>query len=581
MNLNTLSVIGVILLLTFNPALAAIPTDVPPLSEKVEETTLDNGLKIVIVERHAAPVFFALQTFRVGSTIEITNRSGLSHFMEHMLFKGSETIGTKNYRKERPIMEELETVALEMRDLQTSMQNWRFQMFEDYTTTVKFDIPPEKKQEAGSDAAATWRMVLEALPESAADLPLEWRDSPWIATDADRNYWLDYRRILELRINISELLTEQREYIVQTEHDGIYDTHGGKNNNAFTSYDETGYTVGLPSNCLELWMFIESDRFMNPVFREFYSERDVILEEKSQREDNPGGALRKSFMEVAFSAHPYRRGAIGWKEDIQLTLRSDMENHFKRYYGPNNCQITIVGDVDAKTVFKMAKKYFGPWERVDIAHEITVTEPEQQGERRLEVEYDAEPQMLIGYHVPSTPHPDSYALEMTARILSTGKTSRFYMNIFVEKRLTGRSPYAWIGPGDRYPGLFTIGAASRAPHTLEEVEEAVFEELETLKKELVSDRDLERAKNRYKVWELMRMRSNQWLAYTLGGSFVTSGDWRTSIDDYERLMKVTSEDIKRVAEKYFTKTNRTVGYLVKPQAVAENEVETTEGDLEQ
>lgn len=543
--------------------------EIGTLEERVRERTLDNGLKVVVVERHAAPVFFTLVSFRVGASHESPDHSGLSHFLEHMLFKGTKTIGTTDYAKEVPILEELESVAAEIKDIRITLKPWRCDLFDEYVTGLKSELPPEVWDVIGADEAAGWRTVLDQLPRDIARLPEEWTRTEWLLADRRHNYWSLYARMLEYRARMAELMAQQREYINQNEFSRIYSTHGSRIINASTGYDHTTYMVGLPSNCLELWMFIESDRFRNPVFREFYSEREVVMEEKRMRENNPDGLIYQSLFCTAFRAHPYGRPILGWMSDIRLTNRTDIEEHWGRFYAPNNCQLTIVGDVDANKVFKLANKYFGSWEPSKVADEVKVVEPEQNGERRIEVEHDAEPQFVIGYHVPVAPHPDAYAIAMIDQVLSVGKTSRLYRSIFVEQGLTASSPGVAIEPADRYPNLFTIHATPKSPHTTTEVETALLTEIEKLKDQPVDERELERARNRFKMHQLNRMSNNYWLAFTLSSGFVNRGDWRSITDDFNRLMEVTPEDIQRVATKYFTARNRTVATLVKPGARAE------------
>ena len=541
------------------------------LDERVREKILDNGLRIVVVERHAAPVFFTLVSFRVGASHESPDHSGLSHFLEHMLFKGSKNVGTINYASEVPIMDELEEVAGRIKEIQITLKSWRYELFDEYATKVKSELPAEMRQEIGADEAAGGRAVLEQLPSDLTGLPEEWSRSQWLLEDRDNNYWMLYRNLLEHRALLADLIVQQREFINQNEFSQIYEMRGGRMQNAFTSYDQTTYMVGLPSNCLELYLYLEADRFTNPVFREFYSEKNVVMEEKRMHMDEPGGLLWETFMSTAFRAHPYGRPIIGWLSDIELTLRTDMEEHFKRFYAPNNCQLTIVGDVNAKEIFKLAEKYFGDWKPSEVANEVTVVEPEQNGERRIQVEFDAEPRLAIGYHVPVVPHPDAYALTMIDYILSAGRTSRMYKSIFVEQGLTASSPSTGQEPADRYPNLFYVEATPKAPHTTEEVETAILEEIEKLKDEPVTDRELERIRNRFKMYQLSRMGSNYALAFTISSAFVNRGDWRSVTEDFNRLEEVSADDIQRVAKEYFTAKNRTIATLVKPLEMSETE----------
>ncbi len=539
-------------------------SDVGTLEDRVEECVLDNGLKVVVVERHMAPVFFTLITFRVGSCQELPNHSGLSHFLEHMLFKGTKSTGTRDYEKEKPIMEELERAAGEIRNIRVVLKPWRLELFDEHATTVKASLPQEVREVIGSDEAAGWRTLIDQLPTDVTALPEDWCRTPWLLADREHNYWELYLDLIDKRAQLADLIVKQRQYIVQTELGGIYDEHGARRMNAFTSTDQTTYMVGLPSNCLELWMFLESDRFRNPVFREFYSEREVVMEELRMGENDPDDVMYETLVKTAFTAHPYGRPIIGWMSDIKLTTSSDMEEHFRRYYAPNNCQLTIVGDVDTEEALRLAERYFGTWPPSELAHEVTVFEPEQNGERRVTVEHDSEPQLRIGFHVPVAPHPDAYALVMANFVLSFGRTSRFYRSIFVEQGLTGSSPSCWSEPGDRYPNLLIMNAKPKGTHTLEEVEAAILMELEKLKEEPVTQRELERVKNRLNMWKLDRLRSNYRLAFSLSSAFTNRGDWRTITEDFDRLMAVTAEDVQRVVRKYFTAKNRTVATLVRP-----------------
>lgn len=557
---------NLLLALILMPSVLFALPKTPPIEERVSELKLENGLTVVVAERHNSPVFFTLSTFRVGSCQELPNRSGLAHFLEHMLFKGSKTVGTTKYKAEAPLMDRMEIVAGEVRDQMRELQAWRYDMFEAHALKARAELSPEILDKAALDEGLLWESILEVLPVDPAELPAEWQTTPWIIREGDRDYWSIYRNILKNRAEIARLLAEAKQYISESEPiDGIYDVRGSNDMNAFTTEDQTTYMVGLPSNCLELWMYLESDRFQNPVFREFYSEREVVMEELRNHENDPDNALWYKMIGTAFDAHPYGRPVVGWLGDIRSTLRSDMEGFFWKYYTPNNCQIAIVGDVDTEEVFRLARKYFSKWKAGEPSPAVTIVEPSQSGERRTTIEKDAEPKVLIAYHIPAAPHPDAYALGIAQAILSGGKTSRFYRKIFEEKGLTAGAPGVYDGPADRYPNLFIIEAAPKAPHTTAEIEAAVYEEIERLKSEPVSEWELERTKNRIRVNELNRIGSNQWLAFSLSSSFVQFGDWRTIASEYERKLMVTPDDIQRVIKKYLVPENRTVAMLVKPQ----------------
>jgi len=211
---------------------------VPQLEDRVREMKLDNGLQVVVVERHAAPVFFVLSTFRVGSCQEQPNRSGLSHFLEHMLFKGTETIGTSNYRKEKPIMDQIERIAAEMRDLQITIEPWRYELFDQYVAKLKSELPPEVREKVGGDEAGGLRVVLEQMPSDLEQLPEEWHATPWMLADQQHDYWKLYRKTIELRVRLIDLMKEQKQYVTESEPiNTIYDVRGAKMLNAFTTPD--------------------------------------------------------------------------------------------------------------------------------------------------------------------------------------------------------------------------------------------------------------------------------------------------------------------------------------------------------
>jgi predicted Zn-dependent peptidase len=308
-------------------------------------------------------------------------------------------------------------------------------------------------------------------------------------------------------------------------------------------------------------MYLEADQFMHPVFREFYSERDVIIEEASLDVNDPDEQLWEALYGAAFTAHPRGRPILGWTSDIELALRTDMEAHFRKYYAPNNCQITIVGDVNAAEVFDFAAMYFGDWQSRPVDNRITVIEPEQKGIRRARVEFDAEPSLLLGFQAPVVPHPDAYVLKIITNILSMGRASRFYRSIFETQGLTMSPP--WSGaPEGRDVDVLLIGAEPKSPRTAEEVERAILAELKRLKTEPVTEWELERVRNSIRMSRIQWLTSNEWLAVGIADGFALRGDWQTLFADYDRMLAVTAEDIMRVANKYFRENNLTVAELI-------------------
>lgn len=468
------------------------------LEGRVKEFTLENGMKVLFLERHQSPTMALYIRFRVGASDENIGMTGTAHLLEHMLFKGTKTLGTKDYAEERKILDRMDSVSMAL------------------------EAEKSKGEKAG--------------PE-----------------------YLKY-----LQGSLKSLQEDHKKYVIKDEIERVYSQNGGVGFNAMTSVDTTTYVVSLPSNRLELWARVESDRLLNPVLREFYSERDVVLEERRRSiESQPERILLENFLAVSFIAHPYGRPVIGWPSDVQSLDREATERFFRTYYSPANTVLTIVGDVKAEEALPLLKKYFERIPRQVLPPPLRTVEPAQAGERRLEVVSDANPQLIIGFHKPNPPHPDDGALEIIEGLLSSGRTSRFYRRLVEEEKIAAEVSAANGWPGERYPNLFAVFAAPRHPHPAGELEKAILEELERLKREPVSAEELKKIKNQIQTGFLRQLNSNPKLAYWLSYGQSLFGDWRYLVQRLEAYEKVTPEDIRRVAEKYLTARNRTVATLVR------------------
>ena len=472
------------------------------LEDRVVEHTYPNGLKLLMIKRDTSPTIAPYILFKAGSVDESDDTRGIAHMLEHMLFKGTKTIGTKDYEKEKVVLAEIDRIG-------------------------------------------------DALDAERAK---------GVRADADK--------ITELEAALKEQQERAKEWIVTGEYTEIYTQHGSTGFNAGTSVDYTIYTVELPSNKLELWAMIESDRLKNAVLREFYVEREAVKEERRMRVDTrPGGKLYEQFMAAAFTAHPYGMPIIGWPSDIAMLNRRKAAEFFKIHYAPNNSVMVIVGNIDIEKTIALIDKYFGDMQAQPLPDEVTTEELPQEGERRIEVEFDAEPQLMIGYHKPTLPHFDDYVLDMISAILSDGRTSRFYKNI-VEEGIAVSANSINGYPGARYNNLFVINGTPRSPHTPLDVEEAVYAELERLKTEPVAEKEFKRILKQVDAGFIRNLSSNAGMAQQLAFYEGIAGDWRYVLDWRETMYRITPEDIMRVAKTYFTKSNRTVGTLVKKEAVA-------------
>ena len=477
----------------------------PSLADRVVEHKLANGLTILMVERHQTPVVSINITFGVGGVNEQVGQTGLAHLYEHMAFKGTRTVGTKDYQKEKPILDEL------------------------YRVGTTLDQRQRDLARKGSAATPDERAAVESLQQ-----------------------------------RVTELQNQAAQFVVGNEMALLYQRHGGVGLNASTGKDITRYTISLPANRLPLWAAIESDRMANPVLREFYKERGVVMEERRLRnDDSPNGLLFETFTSAAFRAHPYGIPTIGWGSDILSLTPADTEAFFKSYYGPNSATIALVGDLNPKEVIDLIERTFGKIPAAPLPPPLVTVEPEQRGERRVEVEFDAEPSMAIGYHKPGLGHPDDDVFDVIEAVLTDGLTSRLYTRLIREKRLAAAVNSDANYPGVRASNLFILAATPLTPHTAAEVEAAIYEELERLKTEPVAAKELEKVLNNLDADLVRALRSNGGLASQLALYQTVAGDWRYVLKSRDKIAAVTAADIQRVAARYFTKSNRTVGILVK------------------
>ena len=547
--------------------LARAPIFAQTLEDKVRKFTLKNGMTFLVVERHEAPVALCAVAFNVGAANEWPNVTGISHMLEHMMFKGTEMMGTKDYQKEIPYIQKTDALGEKTIKLRKEIGEWRFSRFHDFSNQVLESFPKEEKERIGPNKYEQNRLLVEKI-RSMPKLPDSLATVPYLVEDQGVNYLEKYLEYELAWGDIAKLLDEQRQYIVKDELWGTYMNNGSRFLNAFTSNDATVYFEYLPANRLELFMDLESDRMESPIFREFWSERDVIMEERRLGENDPDEVLGEAFYSAAFTASPYKWPVVGWMSDLQTIDRKELENYHRIFYAPNNAVAVVVGDVTVGQVERLAKKYFEPIPAQPEPARVETREPEQKGERRIVVEHTANPKLMIGFHKPVYPDPDAAAISVLESILGSGRTSRFYKSIFEAKQLTGEPPSVEDGPGDRHENLMVIDAKPRSPHTLEEVEKAILAELDELKTEPVTERELERTMNQIDANMIRSLASNMGIAFQVSFSELYYGDYHARFRSLERIKKVTAEDIMRVAKKYLTASNRTIAYRVQ---VAEKE----------
>ena len=461
------------------------------LEGAVKEYTIENGLQLLVVERSGSPTFSAYITIGVGSVHELSHQRGVAHLLEHMLFKGTKTLGTKNYAREKPLLEQIEQVG-------SSLDRLRLQ-------------PGDHSKE-----------------------------------------------IAGLEKHLIRLQEEHRQWVVKDEFSRIYAENGGIGYNAFTSKDLTTYLVNLPSNKLELWAALESDRMKNPVLREFFTERDVVREERRRSyESSPGGLLYENLIATAFTMHPYRNPIIGWQSDIANLTLEETRDFLQRYYAPINTVIALVGDVEGDEAYRMVKRYFADISPGLPVPQVSEAEPPQQGEKRRSIQFDSEPMVAVAYHKPTLPHREDYIFDVIDEVIGEGRTSRLYRSLVEEKQLA-TSVSTYMAPGSRYDNLYVINATPRYPHTVAEVEAAIYAELERLASEPVAESEFEKARNQLRTGQLRMLRSNGGLARMLTTLQSITGSWRYLLDYDSQIATVTKEDVMQAAARYFVPENRTV-----------------------
>lgn len=371
----------------------------------------------------------------------------------------------------------------------------------------------------------------------------------------------DSARLRRLRRLIGALEDQARTLVVPNEFDRILSAEGARGLNAVTSYESTRYFVELPANRTELWFALESNRMADPVFREFHTELDVVEEERRLRlETSPGGVLESALLATTFQVHPYGVPVAGHASDLAALTRRQSRAYFRSYYGPRNAVAAVVGDVDADQIKAWAEEYFGPLPGGDPPPPVTAREPPQVGERRIAVEFDAEPRLMIGWRAVSGVHEDAPALRMLASVLTGGRTTRLYQRLVAGDR-SAVHVAAYLGPGFAHPGLFVVSAVPRAPHGTAELEASIHEEIERLKAAPPEPAPLVRIRNQVRAGELRRLASNLSLAQQLAESEASLGDWRRTFRESRRIMEVTPTDVQRVARKYLVSRARTVAVM--------------------
>ena len=540
-------------------ALAVAVIASPALAQQVEPEifTLPNGMKFLLVERHDQPNTIAAGWLaKVGSVNERPGITGISHFFEHMMFKGTDTIGTRDPQRDAGYRERQKRLRDRINELTWTVQYERFKQGE-------IADPWDPKNDTTELAAlrTDLRRLMDEQQGKAGEDVIKRLEADLAKVDASTPE--GKQRADAMRQELAAVKASQAKMatIVKDEFDQVYSKAGGTGMNAFTSYDLTFYFINVPSNKFELWAWMESDRLDGSVFREFYSERDVVHEERRLRtESTPTGVFQEQFESMFWMASPYSWPVIGWPSDLNSYSMEEAMKYWNTYYRPNNLVGIIVGDFSPAEVKPVIAKYFSRLEPGTQAPPPVVTlETEQRAEMRMQAEAEAQPQVEVRYHTVPFQHKDSYALDVMSSVLN-GRTGRLYKTMVEGSQVA--STASARQDSRKYAGAFSFSAETKGEATPEQLEKAWYAELEKLQKEAVPEQELQKVKNQAMADSYRRLQNNFFLMIQLAYAEAL-GDWSEINKESARIQAVTAEDVKRVANTYFGKNNRSVATYVR------------------
>jgi predicted Zn-dependent peptidase len=470
----------------------------------VQEYVLENGLRLLMIPKKGDPNVAAGWVARVGSVNERPGITGLSHLFEHMMFKGTHVIGTTDIKKDLDLMTRMDAIKAEIRkEEQVQIRRLRLGQIDNLQD-------PQNR----TDRHNTLLQELAAIEKDSKAL------------------------------------------IVQNEFDKVYTSAGASDMNAGTSEDYTVYFINVPTNKLELWFWMESDRLMNPVFREFYSERDVVHEERRMRTDStPTGKFDEEFNALFWTSSPYSWPVVGWPSDLDGLTRQEALDYFALNYAPNNLSACLVGDFDPEQARKLADRYFGRLKRnPQEPPPVRTREVEQMAEKRMLAFAETNPEVQIRYHSVADGHLNEPALVVLGSLLS-GRTGRLYKSLVLDQKIANN--VAAGQNGMKWAGYFLLNGVAKPGSTPEAVEQALYKEIKKLQKEKVGDRELQKVKNQFAADNFRRLDSRFLLMLQILLADSNRG-WQEFNEDPKRIAAVTADDIQRVANLYFKPENRAV-----------------------
>ncbi len=545
------------------------------LENQIQEFTLDNGVHFIVLENHDVPVFSFRTFLNVGSANETRGITGLSHILEHMAFKGTNDIGGNDKKKERKAMEAEDIAFDEFKHARLVLVP-RIEAAQVQLDRMTRALPVERQEafeeifsamhDAGAEIAVQDGQVVIAHNAGTEEEKIDKFDLN--ANEIELvDFYVGNIQPLEQEFAAREQAFEDakdaaREFVVTNEFGQIIEENGGQGLNAYTSSDVTVYLYNFPSNRLELWAYLEGNRMADPVFREFYTEKDgPVTEERRMRTDNsPMGRLIEIFQNQMFMANGYHHSTIGYMSDIQNISRADCQAYFDEHYHGGNMVVCLVGDVYLDDVKKYAKKYFSdiPAGKPTM---VETFEPKQLVEKRMVMVDPAQPMFAAGYHLENVMHPDWPTYQVIADVLGQGRTSRLNKSLVKEQNIAVAARSFAGFPGQKYQTGLLVFAIPVKGKTGYDMEDAIYAEIDKIVEEGITAEELAAVKQRTRANFIRGLGSNSGMAGQLAWHQTYVGDWRELFKQVEKIESVTLDDVKRVAGEVFARTNRTVAII--------------------
>ncbi|MDH5720322.1 MAG: insulinase family protein [Spirochaetia bacterium] len=477
-------------------------------SKRIRKYTLKNGLRVILMQNGYTPTIAAYLKVGVGSSNEPFDQAGTAHLLEHLLFKGTKKLGTLDYNREKTYLEQIK-------------------------------IDGER---------------IDHLKRSLKD--------PLLTNDQKKEL-NDKLEHISRRQNFVKKASQK--FILSEEDSKVYSLAGQAGYNAYTSADVTNYQIKLPKNRLELWAWLESERFLNPVFREFYEERNVIVEERKMRyESRPSSLLYEMYLKTAYGMSPYGKPVIGFMSNIPLLKWRETKEFFEKNYIPSRMVIAVIGDIEFEAALEVIKNYFEKIPAKEEPEFPPISFETQKGRKTAVLKVKNSPYIITGWHKPSINHKDDIVFEVLERLLTDGQTSRLTRRLVIEEKLASYVSAYNGNPGKKLPNSFSIFAGTYDEKSYQPFEKIIKEELEKLANEGPSEEELEKIKNNVTAAMVHSLASNAGLADSLTYYELLMNDYTQLFSYIENLQKVKKEDIQRIIKEYLIEDNNTTVWIENP-----------------